>query len=349
MRIFIFFLILPACGTSMIKETVQREWPMPPDPPRISYELSIHSIKDLELPPTFFQKMGHFFFGKEEVPVLVRPFSLSVKEQKLYVGDTGLQVVHVFDLDKKKYRQVFRLQGSYRLLSPVGVTLDSEENLYVSDSQWNRVFVFDDQGKFFRQFIQEGEVGRVAGIVYNPVSNKIFVSDAVNHQLVVYSLDGKRLHTIGSRGGEEGFFNFPTHLSVNEKNGELFVTDSMNFRIQRFDHQGKFLSSFGSLGSTIGTFSKPKGVAVDSLGHVYVVDGLYDTVQIFNSEGALLMNFGKSGIQKGDFWLPAGIAIDSENNIYVADTYNFRVQVFKFLDREGKTLLKTQIKPKVKE
>ena len=258
MRLFILFLILPACGTPIIKETIKMEWPFPPDPPRIAYELSIHSIKDLEPPPTFLQKVGRFFFGKEEAPVLVRPFSLTVKKGKLYVGDTGLQVVHIFDLDKKKYRQVFRLQGKYRLLSPVGVTLDSEENLYVSDSQWNRVFVFDAQGKFLREFNQREEVGRVAGIVYDPVGNRLFVSDSVNHQLVVYSLDGKILSTIGKRGGEEGLFNFPTHLSINEKNGELFVTDSMNFRIQRFDQQGKFLSSFGSLGRTIGTFSKPK-------------------------------------------------------------------------------------------
>ena len=332
--LLILFMILPACSTPMVKETIKMEWPFPPDPPRIAYEQSIHSIRDLEPPPTFLQKVGRFFFGKEEVPVLVRPFSLSVKEGKLYVGDTGLQVVHVFDLDKKKYQQVFRLKGNYRLLSPVGVTLDSEENLYVSDSQWNRVFVFDAQGRFLREFIQEGEVGRVAGIVYNPVNNRIVVSDSVNHQLLVYSLDGEMLNTIGQRGGEKGFFNFPTHLSVNEKNGDLFVTDSMNFRIQRFDHQGKFLSAFGSLGRTIGTFSKPKGVALDSLGHVYVVDGIYDTVQIFNPEGELLMNFGRSGIQPGHFWLPAGIAIDSENRIFIADTFNFRIQVFKLLDLE---------------
>ncbi len=338
-RSFIIFtllvMFLSACGTPALKEKVKLEWPFPPDPPRIAFEQSLSSIKDLEPPPSFFKRVGAFLFGKKEVPVLVRPYSLCMKGDKLYVGDTGLQVIHVFNLKEKKYRQVFRLKDTYRILSPVGVAVDTQGKLFVADSEWNRVFVFDSEGKFLREFIQEGEVGRVAGIVFNPVSGLLYVSDTVDHRVVAYSLEGVKQFHIGERGGKEGAFNFPTHLAVNKKNGDLFVTDSMNFRVQRFDHQGNFLFTFGSLGNTIGTFSKPKGVAVDSNGHVYVVDGIYDTIQLFNPEGELLMHFGSSGIKPGQFWLPAGIVIDQQNRIYIADTFNFRVQVFKFLESSG--------------
>jgi DNA-binding beta-propeller fold protein YncE len=105
----------------------------------------------------------------------------------------------------------------------------------------------------------------------------------------------------------------------------------MNFRVQIFDSEGRWQGTLGRLGTTLGTFSKPKGVAVDSEGHIYVVDGIYDTIQIFNRKGDLLMNFGQTGEKEGDFWLPAGIAIDHKNRIYVADTYNKRVQIFQFM------------------
>ena len=84
-----------------------------------------------------------------------------------------------------------------------------------------------------------------------------------------------------------------------------------------------------------GYFAQPKGIAVDTQGHVYAVDANFETVQIFNDQGALLMDFGQEGHQPGAFWLPAGIFIDRRNRIWVADCYNRRVQVFDFL-QEGR-------------
>ena len=103
-------IFLSACGTPMLKEKVKLEWPFPPDSPRIAFEQSLSSIKDLEPPPSFFKRLGTFLFGKEDVPVLVRPYSLCADKGKLYVGDTGLQVVHIFNLETKEYKQVFRIQ-----------------------------------------------------------------------------------------------------------------------------------------------------------------------------------------------------------------------------------------------
>ncbi|MEK6713487.1 MAG: 6-bladed beta-propeller [Nitrospirota bacterium] len=78
-------------------------------------------------------------------------------------------------------------------------------------------------------------------------------------------------------------------------------------------------------------FSKPKGIALDSEGHIYVVDAAFNNVQIFDQEGRLLLPFGEMGNKPGLFWLPAGMDIDDDNNIYVADQYNRRINVYKFL------------------
>ena len=66
---------------------------------------------------------------------------------------------------------------------------------------------------------------------------------------------------------------------------------------------------FGKLGDGAGDFDKPKGVALDSAGHIYVVEGVNDVVQIFDQSGRLLLVFGGSGSGEGQFWLPTGITI----------------------------------------
>ena len=108
----------------------------------------------------------------------------------------------------------------------------------------------------------------------------------------------------------------------------------MNFRIQVFDLDGMFRSNFGKLGDGTGDFSKPKGIAVDSEGHIYVVDAEFDVVQIFDKQGKLLLIFGGSGTQEGQFFLPAGIFIDEKDKIYVCDSYNSRVQIFQYIKEQ---------------
>jgi hypothetical protein len=105
----------------------------------------------------------------------------------------------------------------------------------------------------------------------------------------------------------------------------------MNSRVQAFDGEGRFKSRIGAGGDAPGSFGRPKGVAVDSFGHVYIVDALFDNIQIFDSEGRFLLNLGESGNKPGQFWLPNGIAISGQNEIFVADSYNHRLQVLRYI------------------
>jgi len=322
-----------ACAPAPVKK-VELFWPLPPDPPRIRYVSSFSEPKDLGRTKSFFRKAVEFLFGKEEEPHIIQPHGVfSDGRGKVYVTDTGLQVVHVFDFANKSYRQVFKLSRD-RLRSPIGVAVDitasGEENLYVSDSELNRIFLYDPKGKVIQEIGKEAEFKRVSGIALNPATHILYAVDTAGHKVMAFDHQGKKLFEFGKRGNGDGEFNFPTHISV-DREGSLYVTDAMNFRIQVFDSEGRFKSKFGSLGNTLGSFSKPKGVTIDQHGHVYVVDGLYDTVQIFDQEGRLLLNFGSSGSKEGNFWLPAGIAADGQDRIYVADTYNQRVQVFQLL------------------
>lgn len=326
-------LLLAACATAKPVPVVERVWPPPPDPPRIAYVKSLTTPEASQKPKGFLRRLFERLVGAgEESPHLIRPFGMFVDSAGiLSVTDTGLQVVHRFDVNSGAYRQLFRLNAGRRLLSPTGVTEDRVGMVYVADSQLNRVEVFDATGRFQHEFVADGDVVRIAGIAYHPARDLVYVSDTGGHRILLYGRDGRKVGSFGSRGKGEGEFNFPTHLAVDSA-GLLYVTDAMNFRVQVLNPDGTWVRSIGHLGETLGSFSKPKGVGIDRHGHIYVVDGLYDTVQIFNSTGDLLLNFGNAGTVEGAFWLPTGVAVDGQDRIYVADTYNARVQVFRLVD-----------------
>ncbi|MCC6544323.1 MAG: 6-bladed beta-propeller [Nitrospirae bacterium] len=317
-------------------------WPLPPDEPKISYVMTIETPRNVGVKKSIFKRIVEFVVGKEPEPRIQRPFGvLSDGKGSVYVTDTGLQTVHVFDYKNKKYRQIFKLNNEpqpSRLLSPLSVVLDANDRLYVSDSILKKVFVFDNTGNHIFTIGANSEFGRPTGLALDKSRGKLYISDTINHKVWVYDVNPpysstdneKRWSSFGNRGKEDGEFNFPTHLAVDRK-GDIYVTDALNFRVQIFNPEGKFITSVGKMGDTLGTFSKPKGLGTDSDGNIYVVDNLYDTIQIFNRSGELLLNFASHGGGKEGLWLPNGLFVDKDNYIFVADTYNDRVQVFRYL------------------
>ena len=83
-------------------------WPLPPDQPRISYVMAIEKPRDIGVKKSFFRRVLEFVAGKEPEPKILRPSGItSDGNGTVYIADTGLQVVHVFDFNKRRYRQVF--------------------------------------------------------------------------------------------------------------------------------------------------------------------------------------------------------------------------------------------------
>ncbi len=325
-------MFLAACASAPVKEKTVIFWPKPPDAPKISYVSTWSKPADIGLEPSWFKRVVQFVFGKGKTPYIIRPSGVAVDAGGgVFVADTGLQVVHYFDVKHKKYHQLYQITQTERLQNPIGVAVDALGLLYVSDTDLNRVFVFNQEKKMVRVIGNDERAKRISGIAIDRGRERLYVVDTMGHQILVYSLEGEAKGVIGKRGIESGAFNFPTYATVDSE-GDLYVSDSLNFRVQVFGADGQFKSQLGSLGSQLGQFSRPKGIAVDRNKNIYVVDTLYDTVQVFNPSGELLLNFGKSGGDPGAFWLPAGIAVAQGGQIYVADAYNKRIQVFQLIE-----------------
>ncbi len=297
----------------------------------IDYLRSIDSVREYAKPKSFLGKLVEWVAGRAETPQLLRPYGVTQDSVgRLIVADPGQQVVHIFDFEERKYDSI---RGAKReeFRSPIGVATDADDNIYVSDSARARIYVYNKKGKFLRALgdpKQGVQLIRPTGLAIDPARRLIYLTDTSRHEVLVLTLDGKLVKTIGQRGTGPVEFNFPTALTLAK--GELYVVDAMNFRIQVLTPEGCFVRSFGRLGDSSGTFNRPKGIAVDSDGNVYVVDALFEIVQIFSPEGRLLHLFGTTGRGHGQFVLPAGIYIDPRNIVYVADSYNRRVQVFRY-------------------
>jgi DNA-binding beta-propeller fold protein YncE len=115
----------------------------------------------------------------------------------------------------------------------------------------------------------------------------------------------------------------------------VYVTDTWNHRVEKFTKDGQPIKTWGQYGQPSpdvpGSASflwGPRGIAVDSRGHVLVADTGNKRIVIFDQDGKYITEFGTDGLEPGQFDEPVGIAIAPSGMVYVTDTWNQRVQAF---------------------
>jgi DNA-binding beta-propeller fold protein YncE len=301
---------------------------------KLHYERSFSSEKEVEGKRGFFKKLVDIAIGEPDHPHLVRPYSVAVDSRgRAIVTDPGANGIHIFDFENHKYKFIERRdKGRESMRTPQCVAVDAQDNIYVSDSSAGKIFVFEPGGKLKRAIGSlkggEGYFKRPTGIAVDSAAQRIYITDTLRDRVFVLDMDGAILQSIGKRGNGPIEFNLPTEVLARDQ--DLFVVDAMNFRVQFLNRSGGYETEVGRVGDSSGTMFRPKGIGVDSEGHLYVVDGLWGVVQIFDRDGRLLYYFGAHGTGLGEFQLPTGLFIDREDRIFVVDSYNRRVQVFRY-------------------
>ena len=332
-KLIIFLVVLLAgCASSprVVPFTDQgRTWPDAPADARIAFVGEFAEPEDLGIRPGVWERIVRFTAG-ERRDAIVRPMDVAATEggDVIYVADPDARCVHRYDLERGRY-DCLGLSKDAVLPSPVGLALTPAGRLYVADSLLGGVYSIGPGERYLQPFVSGAGLERPTGVAWHEDAGVLLVSDTGSQSVKAYRPDGSFAFQFASRGVGPGEVNFPTYLWADDS--ELLVTDSLNFRVQRFDAGGAFRASFGKNGDRAGDFARPKGVAVDSEGHVYVVDALFNGIQVFDRDGRLLLAFGEQGQQPGQFWLPNGLFITADDLIFVADSYNRRVQVFRYL------------------
>ena len=126
---------------------------------------------------------------------------------------------------------------------PNGIAAGNDGSFYVSDSNNLRVQAFDANGKFKWVVGQPGGDGpmsqqndpkRVFGLPRNlkvgPDGN-IYVVDAFDFRIKVFSPQGKMLASMGQRGVDDGYFNFPNGIAITQ-DAIIYIADKENDRVQ---------------------------------------------------------------------------------------------------------------------
>ncbi len=155
------------------------------------------------------------------------------------------------------------------------------------------------------------------GIIATKSGQHLAVTHFASHTMVIYTLTGEVVRTIGKQGSEQGELSYPFGVAVDD-DGRLWVADNGNSRVQCFTEDGEFVCMFS-------TNKSPSGIAYHSE-RLFVSDLSNDQITIYTTRGEKVQSFGGKGTANGQFISPYDVKIFNE--IYVADTFNNRVQVF---------------------
>lgn len=110
------------------------------------------------------------------------------------------------------------------------------------------------------------------------LGNRLYVADTHQHALVVYSLEGEHVATLGGEGSAPGRFRSPMDVAV--VHGRLLVTEAS--RVQVLSTDGRPCQVIELPGA-----QQLTGVAVDVRGtHVYVCDSGSSQVHVLRVHGA---------------------------------------------------------------
>jgi len=124
--------------------------------------------------------------------------------------------------------------GQFEYLQKAG---DAGGKILGLSAMGSAVKIFDDQGNLLRTFGEHGDESHKnfsfpTGFAVDS-KNRLWIADAFQHRLKVFSLEGKPLFNFGYMKEKQWTFFFPVDLCFGEK-GELFVVEKGANRIQVF-------------------------------------------------------------------------------------------------------------------
>jgi sugar lactone lactonase YvrE len=239
---------------------------------------------------------------------------------------------------------------------PVGLTVDSSNNVYITEDRGKRLLKFSSTGNFLYSIGTAGfgsteidAFGRPQDSVTDS-SHNVWVAD--NNRVVKYDSDGVFLLQFPAdspwqSGSENGRFNDVDGIAF-DSHGRMYVSDSNNQRVQvfSFDTNGvpvwaKNLGITWEPGQDNNHFNFPQRIAIGN-DQLFVADGQNHRVQVYDVSSsnpdsiAYLATIGESGVPGNDnnhFDYPYGVAVNSDY-ILVTEGNNNRVQVFRVSDRQ---------------
>lgn len=290
LRLLMLLLLVcvPGCFDQLLPSlNVQHEsnWFMPPDGPRVPAPRGMTVSPDDEYlvldnagRVLVFNEKGDFErqWWMPEYSVGKAEGICVLKDGRIAVADTHYHRVVFFDHDGNVTSMIGqRGSGPGDFVYPVAVIQDPDENIYVCEyGQNDRVQKFRPDGTWLLQFggtgTEPGQFQRPSGIVWH--DHKLYVVDAFNHRIQVFTDEGRLLDVLGA-SGKSADLHYPYDIAI-DQNADLFVVEYGGGCVTKLSRDGRMLGRYGvtGRGQNPGEFSTPWSLAFDNRGRLYVCD-----------------------------------------------------------------------------
>lgn len=222
-----------------------------------------------------------------------------------------------------------------------GIDRISDGTFYVSDALNSRVYHYGPvstafpKGELISTFgtTQTGSDNR--GVQVNEAKDAVYVVDAENSDIDVFSLDGTYRFSFGGEGNGPGQFSGGGRQLAIDDEENVWVADFGGFETEKYDWDGTPLlrAPIPAAKPAAGLLGQPRDVAVDDQsGDVWVADAWNQRFQRFSSTGASLGSWGQRGFGGAfDMNYPRSIAINPQNRqIWVANERGHHIQVYNY-------------------
>lgn len=205
-----------------------------------------------------------------------RPIGVTyLNENEILIADQWNHRIQLSDIQTGNCVKCFGKRGVLEMRNPVAVCLD-EELIVVTEYNNHRIHVMSKDGESIFTFGDSGTEKLNQPLSCVPYKNVFFVSDSGNHCVKVFDRTGTFLHKFGGRGRDDGQFNTPHGLLVDESDN-LLVCDWENNRVQQFSLDGRFTGK-----STTHLPAQPAAMATTPDGRILVTST--DTKKIYISK-----------------------------------------------------------------
>ncbi len=259
------------------------EWILPAEGIRVPGPRALHATRDrLLVLDNVGRVLAYGFDGTLQNQWWMPEYSVGRPEKicelpdgRLAVADTHYHRVVLFRGDGS----LDGMLGGYgqepgQFIFPVATACDSEGNLYVCEYGGNdRVQKFSPEGRFLVSMggagTGPGQFQRPSGMVIS--GDRLYVVDAFNNRIQVFSCGGKFLEVLGERLSNPPDLVYPYDIALGPQ-ADLFVVEYGAGRVTRLDLAGNLLGQSRADGGEAGSFKTPWGLTVDERGVVYVAD-----------------------------------------------------------------------------
>eukprot|EP00058_Branchiostoma_floridae_P002065 XP_002587553.1 hypothetical protein BRAFLDRAFT_95695 [Branchiostoma floridae] len=216
-----------------------------------------------------------------------------VSAGQIFVSDLDRKVVQVYGMKGKRLRKFPTVMpgenGTMKTMLPCDIAIDGQGHLWVPVLKSNKE---GDDDAYVVQYRQDGRPvskfafqtsGGYPHIDFDIRTNKIIMVNG--SQILMFHPNGTLCRTLENERDPLRF-----QYATSDKNGNILATEISQSTVQVYDSLGQWLFKFGGYDSGEGWLNLPRGIRVDSAGHILVADEGNRRVANFTSQGEFLRN-----------------------------------------------------------